>query len=743
MWKRSILGVSILGGIMYKVINLSLYMVKHSLFTLSILLVSVVADAAPITIEKAQENALTFLTSGKMRQVKGNRSLKLAYTQADAKGVSDPLFHVFNIDDGNGFVIASADDIAVPVLGYCDSGEFDADHIPENMQEWLEGYSEEIGKARANGIASKQDTPANVSRKMIEPMLKSKWGQDAPFNDQCIFDSTRCLTGCVATAMAQVMYYWATTGINGKTFKCGSTPLPAYSTKFTIDSLEAVTSFDWDSMTDGTPTTTEGKAAVAKLMRYCGQSVTMTYWINKSSANTNNVAYALLKYFNYNWNMQSVNSWSMTEQEWQEMVYNELYEGKPFLMSGGFHAFICDGYDPSTGNYHFNWGFNGDLDGWFAMTALTPGNYNFTSNKAGIKGIQPLSSSPSPYAILSEDGKTLSFYCDTKRKERAGTLYPLITRYNSLPEWHKDEDVEHVIFDSSFSKACPTSTRYWFDGKTELQDIVGLSHLNTSSVNDMERMFCDCWCLESLDVSHFDTSYVYYMDCMFKGCERLEYVDVSNFNTSNVYSMDSMFYYCTCLKNLDVSHFNTSKVSNMSYMFAYCYSLKSINVSHFDMSNVFLMDFMFYKCEKLKSLDIANFDISKAGKPSCIADGCKGLQLVRLASRMKALDDNSFYRVGSNNTPCKLVAPANFDFGFTPPTNEAFTWKGGTFILVDDIVMGDVNIDGQVSVTDVMQTVNHILGKSSKSFINNYADINEDNKISVSDVMQIVNIILK
>ena len=217
---------------------------KHVLFTFCVLFSTLVVHSAPITTEKARENALEFLASGNMqRRVKGNPNLRLAYTQKNTKGVAAPLFHVFNIGDGDGFVIASADDVAVPVLGYCDNGAFNPDDIPVNMQAWLHGYEEEISKARENGVVPKGDAPARASRKKINPMIKSTWNQREPYNDMCVFNGTRCVTGCAATGMAQIMYYWATTGINGKKFRCGSTALPAYTTgtqKYDVDSLDAL-----------------------------------------------------------------------------------------------------------------------------------------------------------------------------------------------------------------------------------------------------------------------------------------------------------------------------------------------------------------------------------------------------------------------------------------------------------------------------------------------------------------------
>ena len=690
-------------------------MKRHTLFTLCILLAAIVAQAAPITIEKARENALAFLTSGNMQQrVKGNRNLNLVYTRNEGKGVNASLFHVFNIGDDNGFVIASADDVAVPVLGYCDRGAFDLDDIPVNMQAWLDGYEEEISKARENGVVPKRDAPSYSSRKKINPMIKSTWDQDAPYNDMCIFDGTSCVTGCVATGMAQIMYYWAKTGVNGKKFRCGSTALPAYTTyehDYAVGRLEALASFDWDSMTDGRPTTTKGKSAVAQLMRYCGQAVNMDYGPDESGISLIDAAEALQHHFDYNYGMKVVYSRDMTEQEWQELVYNELDKGCPFLMSGfgykGGHAFICDGYDPSNGKFHFNWGWGGDYDGWFAMTSLNPDIYYFNSMRSGIKSIQPFSAST--YATLSSDGKTLSFYCDTKRRERTEKTYWMNGAGLEPPLWSYGVKVEHVVFDKSFSEARPVSTYCWFDGQTELKDITGLSYLNTSDVTTMGWMFNKCGSLESIDVSHFDTSKVKTMLMMFCGCSSVKRLDVSRFDTSNVTYMDCMFEQCSSLKSLDVSHFNTSKVKDMGAMF--------------------------YNCNSLESLDIRNFDMSNVSDVHWIFTDCNNLSELYIPTTLPELDDWGCLRVGTSSSPCRLHAPAGFDFGFTPPTNEAFQWKRGWFVLVEDVfAMGDVNHDGQVNITDISLMVDHVLGSQPKVFHKENADMNHDGQVNVTDI---------
>lgn len=137
-----------------------------------------------------------------------------------------------------------------------------------NLQEWLDGYAEEIVLWRKVGVNAIQTTSASVpsTKESVDVLLTSKWGQDSPFNNQCIFNGVRCVTGCVATAMAQVMYYWATTGKDGEVFRPGSPALEADETvtyNYNVEALDAIDSFDWDNMTDDEPKTAESIAAVA------------------------------------------------------------------------------------------------------------------------------------------------------------------------------------------------------------------------------------------------------------------------------------------------------------------------------------------------------------------------------------------------------------------------------------------------------------------------------------------------
>ena len=227
---------------------------------------------------------------------------------------------------------------------------------------------------------------------------------------------------------------------------------------------------------------------------------------------------------------------------------------------------------------------------------------------AMFMGMQVMAQEKQAYAFLSSDGKTLTFYYDTKKNTRqGGTAYALNTGYSS-PEWCYNKDITKVVFNSSFKNARPTSTHSWFEFQTNLVTITGISNLNTSEVTSMRYMFCGCISLTSIVLSGFDTSNVTDMSYMFAECFSLESLDVSNFNTSKVTDMSCMFRNCSSLTNLDVSALNTSNVTNMEEMFAFCEGLTSLDVSSLNTSRVKIMDWMFGGCNQLESINLSGFN---------------------------------------------------------------------------------------------------------------------------------------
>lgn len=322
---------------------------------------------------------------------------------------NQPMY-VFNASDNKGFVVVSGDDATEAILGYCENAIFDIDSIPSNMKAWLIGTEEQIQYIRENHIISAQ---GNSNHAPISPLLKSKWGQDSPYNANCpIVNGGKTPTGCLATALAQVMYYhrWPQTP---------TTSIPSYSTSTYNTYMEELpsTTFDWSRMKDSYRASNSAPA-VAELMRYVGQALEMDYTPGASGAVNYFVPWLLHNYFNYPDNCNYLSRNDMSIAEWDDIVYNELSCNRPILYCGYTpnwegHAFVCDGYN-GNGLYHINWGWNGSYDGYFRLSVLNPGtttqtgsastDEGFSVGQSIIVGIQPTEAEdmlPEPWTIIN------------------------------------------------------------------------------------------------------------------------------------------------------------------------------------------------------------------------------------------------------------------------------------------------------------------------------------------------------
>lgn len=383
--------------------NADCYMKKTSFIIALLLCFAAGATADPVTKSAAQQAAESFMAK---RGMKNSNGLSLTYqarpTSSRRKTApsANAFYYVFNNSEQGGFVIVSGDDATEQILGYSDSGTFDSENIPASMQELLDGYKQEISYAREKGLnksrsaaSGELDEPA---RQVIAPLISSVWNQRTPYNLQCFTtDGQQAVTGCVATALAQVMYYH-------KWPQSATTAIPAYKT---YNALPATT-FDWGNMQ---PTYTEygaesdaQKNAVATLNVYCGHAVQMGYGTGTSSASSSRIPNALKNYFGYANDATEIYRSDCTPAEWDERIYHELLHQRPVIYSastssGSGHAFICDGYD-GNGLYHINWGWGGLSDGYFRLQALNPnsqgtggssGNGGYSLYQSAIVGISP------------------------------------------------------------------------------------------------------------------------------------------------------------------------------------------------------------------------------------------------------------------------------------------------------------------------------------------------------------------
>lgn len=347
--------------------------------------------AAPVSKESATNAARQFLSQ---RGIAAQLSQLPQSSRMMMPGKATPAYYAFNVGENEGFVVVSGDDRTEEVLGYSDHGTFNDEKMPENMRAWLQGYADQIKWMDEQGITTQQARKAiakshRAMRHAVPALLTTTWDQGEPFNQSLPtyqdtqYQSGTAFTGCVATAMAQVMYYHR--------WPQGKMPegIPAYSYTY-YDSnysqnyktysgsrkAKSAITFDWDNMLDtyGYGYEDENAKAVATLMDYCGASVEMTYGLG-SGAQASKVAPALKKYFGYGEGTRYLLRSDFTAEGWQDVILDELYAGRPViyggLSSGGGHEFVCDGYSGS-GYFHINWGWSGENDGFFLLSVLNP-----------------------------------------------------------------------------------------------------------------------------------------------------------------------------------------------------------------------------------------------------------------------------------------------------------------------------------------------------------------------------------
>lgn len=343
---------------------------------------------------------------------KGNRvasaqPLSLAHTALTESG--DAAVYVFNRGQNAGYLLVSADDMAIPMLGYADQGAFSAEAMPPAMEWWMSEYARRIESANQNapGAGAKSKftfAPAHLGD-AIAPQIQTRWDQIEPYNNKApLYGANRTYTGCVATAMAQVMNYWQYPAKGKGTISYTASSIEK---KLTLDFSRRA--FDWANMLkryeEGGYTDTQADA-VAYLMQACGYSVKSDYSTDATGALAMNIRQGLVKYFDYDPNTLYVVRACYTTPEWEKMMYDNLKNVGPILYGGssylgGGHSFVCDGYD-GNGYFHFNWGWSGISNGYFALDALNPdalgsgggsgGGYNFTQD--AVLGIQPPTGDP-------------------------------------------------------------------------------------------------------------------------------------------------------------------------------------------------------------------------------------------------------------------------------------------------------------------------------------------------------------
>lgn len=516
----------------------------HVLLLVS-MLVPLMAGGQSVTKEAAIAKAAAFVMSQSKNGHKSHHEepkLEVAIERSE--------LYVINDHTHGGYVVVSGDERLPSILGFSSSGMVEPGNMPCNMRAWLEDYA-----AQVNYLREHPDVKVYVgetsNREVIPPLLGCNFGQGTPYNNMCPVNpgnGQQCVTGCVATAMAQIMYShrWPAETLD---------VIPGYGTtslSIGVPNLP-ITAIDWDNILSAynphsVNYTEEQATAVATLMLLCGASVHMDYG-ESSGALSEDVSAALRDYFAYNSHLERRSDF--LDDDWEQLLYDELKNGRPVYYSGssseGGHAFVFDGYgydDVIEPYFHINWGWDGYEDNYYLLTSVG----DFNHNQLAIMGIEPaLEPVADRVYAVKENKKTITFYCDDQKDLRTGEVIP------ELMSCKEQKDITKCVIDTSFHKVRFKSLKNFFAGCNKLQSIEGLENINTSETLSLVGMFGECSALTALDMEKFTTPVATDMTDMFIGCSSLTTLDLSNFDTSHVRYMWAMFENCVNLQTIYAS----------------------------------------------------------------------------------------------------------------------------------------------------------------------------------------------
>ncbi len=393
---------------------------KTQLLLFSALLgVTGVAMATPLTPDEALARLNDQKGIGALTAV---GSPKLAYTVA-LPGASEPAVYLFKDGKKGRLLFIGADTRSQALLGYTDIDvdSFEYRELPPQLKWWLSEYAAQIDAAPESLLPSylildREQTPvyAPSDRKAIEPLLKTKWNQTAPYNSKC---PGNAVVGCMGIALAQTVKYFEYPA-KGKGTGYATAPDGRQV------SLDLNFEFDWDNMLDeyenGAYTSTQSDA-VANLCNAMAFAFSTNFGTSMSSASLSTWLPSVYSCLGYEQSALNASRIDFTEDVWADMVYTNLVEVGPVPYFGGgvqgHHAFVCDGYS-DEGLFHFNWGWGGYCDGYYALSALNPAGYGtggfasgYNLQQSAIFGMRPPRENPAnPDRRLMMEASSVSGY---------------------------------------------------------------------------------------------------------------------------------------------------------------------------------------------------------------------------------------------------------------------------------------------------------------------------------------------
>jgi Peptidase C10 family/Spi protease inhibitor/Secretion system C-terminal sorting domain/SprB repeat len=390
----------------------------QSILLLAVLVTSTQLFAAQVNEATARATAISFFKSGSSNS-HGSVNVTLKYKETKTDGTV--IFYVYDINPGKGFVMISADDRVKPIIAYSLETNFVTPRNGAAVQTWMQHASDHIYQAIQRHAPPSQlissqwaayaqgQKPASAkSNATVAPLLTTRWDQEPYYNQLCPFnaqDNMRTVTGCVATAMAQIMKFWnypqQGTGYYG--YLCA--PPNCFYNYGSQSANFGATTYNWANIPDSL---SSNNISVATLMYQCGVAVGMAYgddnqggsgsYVLRSDVSSvrHSAEMAFASYFNYNPNtLLGVHESNFSPSDWLNMIEAELNAGRPIEYAGtdpneGSHTWVCDGYDEND-LLHMNWGWGGFDNGYYSISSLTGDNYNFSTREEALLGIQPMS----------------------------------------------------------------------------------------------------------------------------------------------------------------------------------------------------------------------------------------------------------------------------------------------------------------------------------------------------------------
>ena len=482
-------------------------MKKNCLLLIALLLFGMNSIGAPISRQQAQQIAAQFLSgksTGHRVPSASEMMAEIVFNRVNTAG--EPYLYAVHAAKGAGYVIVSGDDRTPAVLGYMEHGSYDEGVMPENMRSWLQHYADEIELLQRYDLT----TPRRSMKDAGAPIAKtttSLWDQFAPYNLECPMvtsykdagltqinhEAEQAVTGCAATAIAQVLYLWKDEYAKAETRECklacdipaqtdvvyqsaekvGDEMIPLW-VKFSDDAIPASTTIDWENLTDKythrdgktvakdengnviVEGTAEQQAAVARLMHICGAAMKMNYgpaYSGGSGTMSSTMLYGVYYYLGFT-NARLHKQLSNDEYgNWGQDLYDELKVAKGVVFTGssssGGHAFVIDGYDKED-LFHINWGWSGladeapDNGGFYRLNSLLPTdqgiggavvNDGFRLQQTFISGLYP--NAPAPEGEVKALSAVMLNTLQTSREVSNGemSLYVYLSCSNNiLPE---------------------------------------------------------------------------------------------------------------------------------------------------------------------------------------------------------------------------------------------------------------------------------------------------------------------